>query len=232
MIYNIRQLGQGFKTVDGKQLKANTLVRSSYIEPIPEHREFVKRLGIETIFDLRSSFEIDQKPNFATINVSYYPLGREVNEDLMQNNPINFQAPDMVKFYNLGFENCIYLKSAVQDIVLNPRPILYHCSAGKDRTGVLSIILMSLLGYSIQDINSHYLEIDPLFIEHTREQIKSLMPATASADIEDLITVKQEYFDAFYNPLVAKYGSINEFVKLTFNLNEEQIESFKNYYLE
>lgn len=227
----MRQLAQGQKTSEGRGIKANSLVRSSYIEPTPEHREYLEDLGIITVFDFRSGFEINAKPNFATINVNFYPLGRVVNEELQKANAIKFQVPDMVEFYRGGFENCLYLKSAVRDIVLNPRSVLYHCSAGKDRTGVFSIILMSMLGFSKADINSHYLEIDPLFIKHSREQIKGLMPDVKDEDIEDLITVKQEYFDAYYDAVIDKYGSFDDYISLAFNLEPEQIEKFKDYYL-
>lgn len=232
MIYNLRQLAEGQTTIDGRRLKKNSIIRSGYIEPNPENREFLNNMKIRTIFDFRSNFEIEAKPNFATINVEYYPLGHEVNEELMKANQIKFQAPDMVAFYQTGFEKCVYLNAAVRDIVLNPRNILYHCTAGKDRTGIFSIILMTLLGYSQEQINAHYLQIDRLFIEHTRDMVKQLMPELSDNQVEDLITVKQEYFDAFYNPLAAKYGSFENFVMTSFNLEEEQVQKFKDYYLE
>lgn len=231
MIYNLRNLAQGQTTIDGRTIKANRIMRSAYLEPTPENRQFLSTNQIETVLDFRSSFEIEAKPNFATIDVKYYPLGRLANEEIMKSNDIKFQAPDMVAFYKDGFENCVYLKAAVRDVVLNPRNILYHCTAGKDRTGVFSIILMSLLGYSLDDINSHYLQIDPLFIETTRQQIKLMMPELDDATIEDLITVKQEYFDAFYQPLVEKYGSFASYLTTIFNLDKVQIEKFRDYYL-
>lgn len=232
MIYNLKQLGEGFKTVDGKVLKANSILRAAYIEPTPDNKQFLETLLIDEIFDFRSQFEIESKPNFASLVVKEYPLGKKMNEQQMKDNAIKFQAPDMVKFYGLGFDNCVYLQSAVRDIVLNPKNVLFHCTAGKDRTGVYGIILMNLLGYSKEDINAHYLQIDPLLIEKLRSDIKAYMKDVPDEMIEDLIIVKQAYFDAFYDYVINKYESFDNYRVEFLGLSDAEVENFKAYYLQ
>lgn len=228
MIFNYRQLAEGLTTIDGRRLRPNLLVHSAYMEPIPEHRDFLEDAGIETVFDFRTSLEIKHKPNFATITVNYYPIAQDASEALLDSNR---DVRLLLAFYDHGFEQCQYLKSAIRDIVLYPRRILYHSSLGKDRTGIVSIILMSILGYSLEDINKHYLAVDDLYIEEARSELKRLHPSMSEHEVEDLITVKQEYFDLFYNALIERYGCLENYIDQVFHFEPSQIERFKDYCL-
>ncbi|WOO86911.1 tyrosine-protein phosphatase [Mollicutes bacterium LVI A0039] len=232
MIYNFKQLAEGYVNKEGKALKVNKLMRSGYISPIEEHLKFINSLGDITLFDFRSSSEIEREPNFTELKVEYYPLGKKVNEKQMNANALSFQTSDMVAFYQNGFTECEYLHRAVRDIVLNPRPVLYHCSAGKDRTGVFSIVLMHILDFDYQAQLNHYLELDPRFVEHAKAKFKMLYPELDDSGFEDLLTVKQEYFEAFYQAIVDTYGDFDSFVAEFFELSSDDIENFKQFCLQ
>lgn len=231
MIYNFKNLGQGQVTKDGKTIKQNSLCRTAFIKPNEENKLYIENLGISTIFDFRGQHEIESDPNFDSFEVKYYPLSKRLNEEVMKSNNLKFQAPDMESFYKLGFIDCEYLYDAVRDIVINPRPLLYHCTAGKDRTGVYSIILMHMLGFKKEAIKADYLVIDPKFIEHAREKFKQLMPDVDDEQFESIITVKPEYFDSFYDSIVENYGSFDNYITNFFRLSDSEIEKFKQYYL-
>ncbi len=232
MIYNFKELAAGQQNNQGKSIKANSLVRSAYIKPTKVNEKFIEDLGVQSIFDFRSAPEIEKDPNFSQLDVRYYPLGKVKNEELMRNNTIKFQTPDMVKFYAEGLDECSYLKQSVCDIVLNPRPILYHCTAGKDRTGMFSIILMHILGFSKEQQKDHYLVIDPKFIEDSKQKFSVMFPDLDIASLEDLLTVKEEYFNAFYDGVIAKYDTFDSYVEQYFGFNQGEVENFKSYYLQ
>lgn len=231
MIYNMKELAAGQQNNKGQTIKRNSLVRTAYITPTADNKRLLKELGIQSIFDFRASHEISKEPNFIDLDVTYYPLGKVKAEAAMKSNAINFQAPDMVKFYAEGLDECQYLYESVRDIVTNPRPLLYHCTAGKDRTGVFSIVLMYILGFSKEQIKAHYLVIDPKFIEDSKAKFSQMFPDLDVASIEDLLTVKPEYFEAYYQGVIKKYSSFDNYITQYFELNAEEIAGFKAYYL-
>lgn len=231
MIYNMKELAAGQQNNEGQTIKRNSLVRTAYILPTADHKRLIEELGIETIFDFRGSHEINKEPNFTDLDVIYYPLGKKKTEAAMKSNTITFQAPDMVKFYAEGLDGCQYLYESVRDIVTNPRPLLYHCTAGKDRTGMFSIVLMHILGFSKEQIKEHYLVIDPKFIEDSKAKFSQMFPDLDVASVEDLLTVKPEYFDAYYQGVIDKYTNFDNYIAQYFELSDEEIRRFKDYYL-
>ncbi len=232
MIYNFKQLGQDMRNKQGQKIKENKLVRSAYLEPNKQNEQFIEELHIDTIFDFRSQHEIEENPNFLNFDVAYYPIGKVANEQIMQANAIKFQVPNMVDFYGNNIYDCQYFKRAVLDVCNSPRPILFHCTAGKDRTGMFGITLMELLGFSKDDIVNHYLNLDQRFIEDSMSKFKSQFKQLTDEQLYDLLTVKEEYFNAFYNSVINEYGSFDNYFKQHLKLDEKQIANFRNYYLD
>lgn len=230
MILNFKQLAEGLKNKDGKVIKNNTLMRSAYIVPNDINYKFLIDKNINTILDFRSKHEIDHEPNFSNIDVLYYPLGKNKNEEKMRSNMIKFQVSDMVEFYKQGIQECEYLKLAIRNVVINPRNILFHCTAGKDRTGMFGCILMLLLNFDLDSCREHYLDLDPLFIENTREKIKAYMPEVDDQELDDILSVKQEYFNAFIDGIIMQYGEIDNYLE-SFELTKDQVDKFRAFYL-
>ncbi len=231
MILNYRQLAQGYKTKDNKEIKENHLIRTAFITPTDEHYDFINNLGIDSIFDFRYTHEVNSQPNFKLDLVKNYPLGSKINEKNLSNNKIKFQSSDMIDFYGKGFIGCEYLFQAVNDLVDNPKKIIFHCTAGKDRTGVFGIILMNILGFSEEDILNHYLTIDPNFLIAMKEKIKLQMPDMEDKDVDDLITVKKEYYDSYMNSIITNYTTFDNYLKEEFKLTDEKKQILKDYYL-
>ncbi len=230
MILNFKELASDLKNIDGRVVQNNTLMRSAYIEPNKENQAFLIEKRVDSIFDFRSEYEIENEPNFTNFDVRYYPLGKVKNAEKMKSNIIKFQVSDMIDFYAEGIQDCQYLKQAVRDIVINPRNVLFHCTAGKDRTGMFGCVIMLLLDFDLASCKKHYLLIDPLFIKLTKKKLKDRLIDLNDQDLEDILTVKSEYFDAFINGINNEYGSIENYLS-TFDITNEQLNKFKQYYL-
>lgn len=155
-ITNCRDLG-GYGTEDAKATKWHTLLRSSnLLYADKSDMKFLKEYGLTHVIDLRSTEEVENEPN---------PF---MNKDGVKYNHINLLKVDSIR--NLGKENLdletIYvgiLENKVElkqvfDIILNNSSgaTLYHCSAGKDRTGVISMLALGLVGVGLQDIMTNY----------------------------------------------------------------------------
>lgn len=83
--------------------------------------------------------------------------------------------------------------------------VLYHCAAGKDRTGVISALLLLLAGVSKTDIVADY-QISRIYLDYILQQFSK----RKNVDI-NIITPKIEYMDKFLDMFQKKYNSVEEY---------------------
>lgn len=158
--YNIRDLG-GYSTPSGKKTRWKKILRSGDMHNLTsDTKNALVALGVCTIVDLRRSAELHEKPNAlaSSSQVSYH------HHDLWG----DLVAPDRSDYHDASdwwFSHYSMLldqhRSQVCEAfstVANPEnwPLVFHCAAGKDRTGVMSGLLLSLVGVSNQTISKDY----------------------------------------------------------------------------
>ena len=211
-LMNIRDLG-GYITSSGKKTKYGMLIRSDVPYNLEEKEtKEILDLGITTVIDFRTKVEINKKPCiFSNMeNIEYYNfpmLGGDKmppSEDLI--------AP--------GYFNMIEDKKTIYNImkvIANSKDgVLYHCSAGKDRTGVISALILSLVGVNKEEILEDY------FISWGN--IKRLVDELIRKNPDFVVFEnRKEYIDDFLNMLLAKYGSVRGYL-MDIGLTKEEIE--------
>ena len=148
---NARDIG-GWNTLDGKQVKQGYLYRSFRLSYISNDslKQVITSDGINTMRnDLGIKSEIDLRKDSEMPIETYTEsvLGSDVNY---------FRTP--MEYGNYLVNN----KEIIQDIFeilsdSNNYPIVYHCSAGADRTGVITYLINGLLGVSKEDLLKDYL---------------------------------------------------------------------------
>ena len=153
-ILNFRDIG-GYETQDHKQVRYNCFYRSGAIVSDEEGLSYIKQLNIQSVLDFRSHGEMEHLKD-AQLGWEYYPIGaiKEIGE--LQGN-FDFQMllgqvkPEeltsyLLKIYKqLPFHNDAYKK--MFSLLLEEKvPLLFHCSAGKDRTGVAAYLILKTLG--------------------------------------------------------------------------------------
>lgn len=144
---NTRDLG-GLPLAEGK-VKPGLVYRSGALCFVtPEDVETLEALELRTIVELRKPSEIekDGPDRLVGPKILYLPmvnsqgLGQEAYRYYMLEN-----AAAIAGFFNALAEEGSY-------------PLLFHCSAGKDRTGILAALLLELLGASREVIEQDYLQ--------------------------------------------------------------------------
>lgn len=155
--YNVRELG-GYATTDGGVTRWQSLLRADSLDALSaQAQQQLLDYGIRTIIDLRSSQEIEQEPNvFAgSSQVQYFhiPLLGETNNGDPAHTP-----RDLLAIYKHILDNCQTRIAAVMRTFLaeGGTPALVHCSAGKDRTGVISALMLALAGVDDETIAHDY----------------------------------------------------------------------------
>jgi protein-tyrosine phosphatase len=168
---NFRDLG-GLSATGRRRIRAGILFRSegpaSFLE---EHRAELMTLGVRSVCDLRSATERQQAPN-DWIGPACRLLNLDMNTDLraagadfwesLRTDPSEANARRvMARNYNLMPAALLpHVSKIAAALLAREVPMVVHCTAGKDRTGVAVAILLSLLGVSREDIVSDYAKSD------------------------------------------------------------------------
>ena len=156
---NFRDLG-GYAALGGRSLRWRQLYRSDGLATLTEtdHRVLVDELGLRTILDLRAAEEVA-----ASVPQGLLDAGlRHVNVPIFDETRQLWREDDgpgftIAQFYyrmlDLSSDRFV---EALRLIAEAPGPIVFHCAAGKDRTGILAAVVLSLLGVSTEDIVADY----------------------------------------------------------------------------
>lgn len=150
--HNVRDLG-GIATTDGRVLREGLVFRSDYPAFADDGTgDAVRSLGLRAVVDLRRGNEAAaESPSWHDHGVTYYrhPLvGGDKSSWFARYHSYLATRPDSVV-------------AAVRHL-LDPdnHPVLFHCAAGKDRTGVVAAMLLSALGVSDEEIVADYVLSD------------------------------------------------------------------------
>jgi protein-tyrosine phosphatase len=154
---NFRDLG-GYATEDGLRTRWRVLFRADGLSELTEtDLEVMRELGIRTVVDLRSGQEVEQ----SRFNVEAHPV-------TFHHYPFIKALPDAEDFARapgfLGTQYTEMLDEATPQIIgalsalaaPEARPAVFHCTAGKDRTGLLSALVLSLLGVPEETVIADY----------------------------------------------------------------------------
>ena len=160
--YNARDLG-GLPTLDGKITIRRSLIRSDVLNRLTEEgKQRLIEYGVKTIVDLRYPHEFDSNPavsffdNKENHNPEYYnvPLGRDDPEIWETIN--RFEDPS--SYYGFWLDSFPDAVCQIMRIILGSKPggVVFHCHAGKDRTGMIAALLLGLAGVSRDLIIADY----------------------------------------------------------------------------
>jgi protein-tyrosine phosphatase len=160
-VHNFRDLG-GYQTADGRTMKWRTLFRADGLYRLtPADVVALEPLGLRTVIDLRSDTELDERGRFPVdvhpvvfhhlpiVDATWANLERpedERDEDFLiwaYHEMLSVGAPR----FALAFDAL-----AEPDAL----PAVFHCAAGKDRTGLLAALLLGAMGVSHDDIVADY----------------------------------------------------------------------------
>ena len=158
---NFRDLG-GYATAVGGTTRWRTFFRADTMHLLTEadQKKLVEEYGIRTIIDLRRSGELAERPNvFAgSAALSYLHLNMIGDGDLESAPPPDEGAARIAWSYSTYIDQ---RQEAIREILATlataeALPAMYHCAAGKDRTGVVSALLLGLAGVSGEIIAADY----------------------------------------------------------------------------
>lgn len=213
---NTRDLG-GYPIGNGKETAYNTFVRSDVPVKLADgDLELLLTNNITTIVDLRNDEEVLRKPcafknhkEFEYYHCKIYGEGK-----------LPACAEAVVDSYFEMVDEQTTVLSIMRVFSNANGGVLYHCTAGKDRTGVISALLLLLAGVSKEDILADY-QISEAYLQIMLQQFCE----TNNVDL-NIITPKIAYMEKFLELFHQKYGSAVEyFVRI--GLSDDEIQQLK-----
>jgi protein-tyrosine phosphatase len=115
------------------------------------------------------------------------------------------------------------------------QPVLYHCTAGKDRTGWMTAIVLTALGVPRADIAADYLVSNDYVWPAYRGPIQALAAAGRLADPElvtPLLLQEPAYLDAAFGEVATRYGGFDAFLAEGLDFGADDILRLRNTLLE
>lgn len=253
---NIRDLG-GIVTLSGRRVKSGKVIRSGRLSKLPpETVAELEKLNIDNVVDLRSNREIAEHPPTVLRGADYHyiPLiptaypelthakhmstemyiqSRRVRRDFGKS--VNYMHA-MYKYIVTDAESRKKLKEVFDLIIAEENCILYHCNSGTDRTGIISMLLLSVLGVGREEILKDYM-LSYTYQKRRRYWQKfALIIAPTAIRFKKLLFVqmlpKPQYILNLMDFIENEYGSITAYVESALGVTAEEIEKLRSKYLE
>ncbi|RMC38661.1 tyrosine-protein phosphatase [Lactobacillus sp. ESL0236] len=250
---NFRELG-GYKTIDGKTIKKHKLLRTANWATLDKaDLQFLQDYGAKYIVDFRSKDEVNQEPDRVPEGVTY-KFDPVFSEDLTNSSKgideiISQENDDPKAGFNhmfIAYDDMIKSESAQKayrkffDILLanteSDKSVLFHCTAGKDRTGLAAILILSALNVPLATIRADYLFTNTAtkdFVNNFLQKAKDKgANDVAISNLKDLQTVCPEYFDYVINTINKNYGSLENYLHDIMRLTDDKIAQLRKIYLD
>jgi protein-tyrosine phosphatase len=157
--FNVRDLG-GFRTVDGRMTRSGAVVRSDSLDRLSAAGwAALQAFGIRTIVDLRNDEErtAEATQRAPGITGMYVPLDDVGDTDFWEYcwaNELDGTPLYYGPFLDRKPERCAAAIAAIAHAP--PGGVLIHCGVGRDRTGLITLLLLALVGVSDDDIAADY----------------------------------------------------------------------------
>jgi len=243
-VVNFRDIG-GYPTKDGQLVRWGQVYRSASLKDLsPEDQTHLQAMGIQLICDLRSHDEVQQAPDIVPADVNYLHLPVHTSE-----NPV-LQIPRLLfqRDFVSGLLSDVYTRILLDG---NPQifgqimqhianqdelPLLIHCAAGKDRTGVAVALLLSLLGVPDDIIIADYTLSNASYayfyaISQTVFKQLQLFGINEQESIR-LLLAEAEVMQTTLNHLRRKYGSVEAYLQSAAQVDASTLEAIKLNLLE
>lgn len=252
---NLRDLG-GYRGHDGRTVVSERLFRSTDFRSMATaDLPSFEKLGIRTIYDLRSEAERTALPDPALPDVVDIHL--DVLADAENAVPANLQQffsdPETVKMASrelsggraadaiaATYRGMVTLPSAVRSyrgyysglLGEHDGPSLFHCTTGKDRTGWAAASLLALLGVDKDDIYYDYLLTNERLVPALKPVFDEFAAAGGDPDVLlPILGVDPAYLDAAFDEVRATHSDIEGYFLTGLGFDEAALSRLRDTYL-
>jgi protein-tyrosine phosphatase len=243
---NFRDLG-GYRTGSGRRVKRGRLFRSGSLSGLtPAASDKVLALGVRTICDLRTTPERTSEPNrwaeaaqlgywSRDYEASFGELRRIMGQDLPT---AELAKAGMVAGYGqLPYEQAPAYRELFHRIGARELPLIFHCSAGKDRAGTAAALILSALGVPRETVVADYLLSDQLardrILARNRQHGEGSPTSRLAPEVLRVVLgADASYLAAAFASIEARSGSLEGYLADELGVGQSMLDEIRALLLE
>ncbi|MBI5935386.1 MAG: tyrosine-protein phosphatase [Chloroflexi bacterium] len=245
---NFRDLG-GYQAADGRSVRWGMLYRSDKLHNLTDaDLARLSALGLDRVIDFRTARELAEEPDrlpasgatravHIPINDPSTVIWYEEHDEFLKNiqnvNPGRYLTQTNVELVTRFTPE---VQRFVREVfAAHGNPVLFHCAAGKDRTGFAAALLLRILGVPMKTILEDYLLTNQYYLpSKTWELLRlRLLKGGLYADVvRGFMEVQPAYLQAAFDTMEREHGSFEGYLQNALGLSEHEIEHLRAVYLE
>ena len=220
-----------YSTAHDGTMRAGVFYRSNALTPTAADLAILNGLGIKAVYDLRTPSEIAATPDTMISGATWQNIDIIGSITSGANiTTVSFKsaadAIAMMEQTNRAFVSDAGMRGQFGKLFNELASVdaaqLFHCTAGKDRTGWTAAVLQSIAGVDNATIMANYLATNDYTAARVAATLKA-MPASMAAVYEPLLGVQASYLQAGLDEVTAQYGSMDNYLKQGLGLSQETI---------
>lgn len=258
-LHNVRDLG-GMIGVDGRTIRSGLLFRGD--QPFfstERDKDAIAALGIRKSIDFRSRMEHEDKPDpvIPLVKNVYLPIIEDVRMGITHGHAENTHLGQLLmggadidaafvdaymqemyrKFVNDPFANGQYARfvDEVIESALANEGVFWHCTAGKDRAGFATVIVLEALGVSRETIAADYLSTNDYLSDFRARMMDHFADRFASDGARDafahFFSADASYLEAAYDEAASLYGSFQAYLAKAIDVDESKTAKLRSLLL-
>ena len=245
---NFRDLG-GYTGLDGRTVRWGLVFRSDALHELTDRdREVLREIGLRAVYDLRKGHEREKQPTALPDEHGHRDVHLPVDDDPMagpgrdlMEQILDGSLPEADDAYVIDIYADVLLKGAEAYGRLlthlteeDGLPALFHCAAGKDRTGIAAALLLDVLGVDEETILDDY-ELTNVY--RSNKRIEVLRPAieAAGVDVEKVrpvLSARRPVMEATLRHLRDDHGGIEAYLLGPGRMDPATLERLRDLLLE
>ncbi len=241
----------GLKTDDGRVFKHGKLYRTaSLYAKTRADRRFIEGLNLDTIIDFRNETEVSESPDYVPNGVEY--IQANVLK-LPEHKALVFSKQEKMNFLKLTSDQSqIMLDTVLKTYQYMPfaaeeyaelfdcmdegKTIAFHCTAGKDRTGIAAMLIEMAFNRNLEEIRNEYM-LSNEFRAATNKRILRILKLfrASKAGIEACmyaLTNHVENFDLSISTILSRYSDIPAFLDKVHGITPGRVKKWEKFYIE
>ncbi|MFG2969217.1 tyrosine-protein phosphatase [Streptomyces sp. NPDC048288] len=229
---NFRDAG-GYRTADGHWVKMGEIYRSDALNKLTA-ADVAKlgRLGIRADYDLRTESERTSAPDVVPSYVTYHVADVLAGSSMTTTMPTTEEAAvqmmvDGEKYMVSGATAQAAYTSVFAGVAdEDQHGLVYHCTAGKDRTGWSSAALLTALGVPRATVMTDYLASNTYRAAANAATLAAMTPAQAKV-YKPLLDVRAEYLNSGFQEVHDKYGTFGAYLDKGLGIDAKELRALK-----
>lgn len=247
---NTRDLG-GMEVKGGQHIRTGRLLRSGdlYHISFDDQNNLRRKYKLKTVIDFRTKTEQKERPDEMIYGAEY--ISNPVLEEGMAG--ITREKDTMKQLFCFDKDGEAYMLQLYENLVMHRRAqsaygnflrlikhhgegtVLWHCTAGKDRVGVGTALLLYILGVPLEGILEDYMLSAVYLLPETEAVLRMLdnqgVPRRVLKNVEILLGVKESYLLRAFEKIDEKYGTMDKYLEKALGLSVFDRNFLRDRYL-